>query len=120
VPLFAELRRGCSVAPARAALDRVLRDEVRHRDFGWLLLDWLLAAPFGPRVAELVARELPAMLENLRTTYAPGWIDGQRSLPAEDRAWGLMPGARYAAILARSIERDHLRASGARHRAKIA
>ena len=55
VRLFKVLREGCSVKPARRALDRVLRDEVRHRDFGWALLDMLLelglhSADFGPRV----------------------------------------------------------------------
>src|SRR5690242_6190589 len=34
VPLFRELRAECTVPGARRALDRILRDEVRHRDFG--------------------------------------------------------------------------------------
>src|SRR5262245_58918293 len=38
VPLFKELRAPCTVAPAKRALDRILRYEVRHRDFGWTLL----------------------------------------------------------------------------------
>ena len=42
VPLFKELREPCSVPVARRALDRILRDEVRHRDFGWALLGWLV------------------------------------------------------------------------------
>lgn len=41
VRLFKRLREGATVPVARAALDRVLTDEVRHRDFGWLLLEWL-------------------------------------------------------------------------------
>lgn len=32
VPLFKELREPCTVPVARRALDRILRDEVRHRD----------------------------------------------------------------------------------------
>jgi hypothetical protein len=43
VPLFKHLREHCTEPVARAALDRILRDEVRHRDFGWDLLDWLLS-----------------------------------------------------------------------------
>src|SRR5215470_4685296 len=42
VPLFGHLRARCTEPVARAALDRILRDEVRHRDFGWDLLDWLI------------------------------------------------------------------------------
>src|SRR5690349_2949928 len=38
VRLFTRLREGCSVPVARRALDRILRDEVGHRDFGWTLL----------------------------------------------------------------------------------
>jgi hypothetical protein len=108
VPLFAELRRGCTVLRARAALDRVLADEVRHREFGWTLLGWLLAQPFAGVLVPVIERELPRMIEDLRTSYAPGWIAGQTTLSADDRAWGLMPGARYAEILERSLARDHL------------
>ena len=38
VPLFAHLREATTVDVARAALDLILLDEVRHRDFGWPLL----------------------------------------------------------------------------------
>src|SRR5436190_4493889 len=48
VPLFKELRAACPVAPAKRALDRILRDEVRHRDFGWTLLGWLFESPLAP------------------------------------------------------------------------
>jgi hypothetical protein len=34
VPLFVAMRAVCTVAPAREALDRIVLDEVRHRDFG--------------------------------------------------------------------------------------
>src|SRR5690242_3010652 len=37
VPLFKEIRERAAVPVARKALDRILRDEVRHRDFGWSL-----------------------------------------------------------------------------------
>src|SRR5262249_30992454 len=45
VRLFKELRQRSEVPAARRVLDRVLRDEVRHRDFGWALLGWLLESP---------------------------------------------------------------------------
>ena len=45
VPLFHHLRERCAEPAARDALDRILRDEVRHRDFGWDLLDWLGTLP---------------------------------------------------------------------------
>ena len=35
---------------------------MRHRDFGWLLLDWLLSRPFARAVEALLLAELPRML----------------------------------------------------------
>ncbi|MFT3922445.1 MAG: hypothetical protein QM778_07925 [Myxococcales bacterium] len=37
---------------ARTALDRILRDEVRHREFGWAPLAWLLETPLGDAFRE--------------------------------------------------------------------
>ena len=37
VRLFSRLRQNAAEPVALAALDRILRDEVRHRDFGWTL-----------------------------------------------------------------------------------
>ncbi len=111
VRLFKVLREGCSVKPARRTLDRVLRDEVRHRDFGWALLDMLLEMPAATALRGLVARELPGMLAQLRTGYAgvtggDGGDEGEMS--PEDRAWGLMPVARYGEIVAQAVSRDYV------------
>ncbi|MFO0556158.1 MAG: ferritin-like domain-containing protein [Polyangiaceae bacterium] len=112
VPLFKRLREDCSVKQARAALDRILVDEVRHRDFGWTLLAYLLEQPFGPAVRKLVERELPGMFERLAVNYAGSTrapakpAPTVRANPAE-RAWGLMPSAWYAAALDRTFERDY-------------
>lgn len=106
VPLFAHLRDATTVAPARAALDRILEDEVRHRDFGWDFLDWLATTPLGPALPGLCAAELPALFAAIEDNY--GDRDGGPP-PAGadvDRAWGLAPPAEYAAILAATFERD--------------
>ena len=88
---------------ARRALDRVLRDEVHHRDFGWSLLEWLLATQ--PTLRPLVERELPAQLAELRAIYAPA---DAPSTPctAGERAWGLMPLPMYGDILAATLDCD--------------
>lgn len=106
VPLFAEMRRGCTAPAARRALDRVLRDEVRHRDFGWTLLDWLLEQPAGERSRALVERELPSMFGRLASTYAPTHAR-ETTLSSDERAWGLLAPARYGELLARVVERDY-------------
>jgi hypothetical protein len=105
--LFKELRDGCTVPVARRALDRILRDEVRHRDFGWELFAWILESPSGGAIRALVTRELPGFLARVRGLYAPA---GSRSseLTREERAWGLMPIARYAAQLEKAFERDYV------------
>ena len=66
VPLFKHLRERCVEPVAKKALDRILRDEVRHRDFGWDLLDWLLSTPMGEEIPAMVAR-----VPMLHTTSAP-------------------------------------------------
>jgi hypothetical protein len=46
------------------------------------------------------------MFARLRSLYAPPAARGETSISAEDRAWGLMPTARYAAVLERTLARD--------------
>jgi hypothetical protein len=110
VPLFSHLREHCTQPVARAALDRILRDEVRHRDFGWDLLDWLCATSPGDQVPALVTSQLPAMLTELEASYGTGnptvaTDDGE--MTSTDRSWGLAPPREYASILAATIEKDY-------------
>jgi hypothetical protein len=106
VRLFKELRAGCRVAQAKRALDRILRDEVRHRDFGWALFGWLASLTSGEALRGLAARELPMMLTRLRNSYAPAAARAEVEIDDSDRVWGLMPTGRYALILEQSLERD--------------
>jgi hypothetical protein len=109
VPLFRALRDPCTVPIARQALDRVLRDEVRHRDFGWALLAWMFERDDTLRT--LVEHILPAHFTRLRATYAPPGAssrsDWNDCTPAE-RAWGIMPLIEYEAALGKTLERDFL------------
>ncbi len=110
VPLFRHLRAGCSEPVARAALDRILRDEVRHRDFGWDVLDWLLMSPLDPEAPQRVEAALPAMFAALQRSYGAGndaVAQDDGAMTAADRAWGLAPPREYAEILAATVERDY-------------
>jgi len=107
VPLFKVLREGCVVRSAREALDRVLRDEVRHREFGWTLLTYLVELPCADEVRALVNEQLPGMLARLRRNYAPVGGEDKSAIPENDRKWGLMPIARYSELLERCLERDY-------------
>jgi hypothetical protein len=107
VRLFKELRTACEVPVARRVLDRVLRDEVRHRDFGWTLLGWLLSLPAqGARLRTLVEGELPASLARIEAMYTPAsGTSGTVPSPGDAR-WGLMPTARYAHVVRATLDRD--------------
>jgi hypothetical protein len=108
VPLFRHLRESCTQPLARAALDRVLRDEVRHRDFGWQALDWLCEADRA--TPERIAPWLPAMLAELEHSYGRGnpvVASDRGDLTARERAWGLAPPREYAEILTATIETDY-------------
>lgn len=110
VPLFKHLRERCTQPLAKDALDRILRDEVRHRDFGWDLLDWLLSTPLGDQVPALVERGLPGMVAELEQSYGTGNAavaadDG--AMTDDERAWGLAPPRDYAEILARCADKDY-------------
>lgn len=107
VPLFKVLREGCTVPAARRTLDRVLRDEVRHRDFGWALLGHLLEMPEAAAARALVTRELPGMFVRIRKSYAPAGGEHLVTISDEDRSWGLMPVARYRQVLERAVGRDY-------------
>jgi hypothetical protein len=113
VPLFRRLREGCSEPTARSALDRILRDEVRHRDFGWDVLDWLLLGPIGPEVPERARRELPAMFATQRSNY--GASPTEDAITPAERAWGLAPSGDYAEILARTFEHEYTSRFAARN-----
>lgn len=108
VPLFVAMRDRCTVAVARAALDRIVRDEVRHRDFGWTLLQWLIDT-HGEPMRELVQDALPGMFEGVRQSYGQSDYAERTDEPDDgDAAWGLMPTYRYREILLRTVERDYI------------
>jgi len=111
VPLFSHLRQGCTVPVARDALDRILKDEVRHRDFGWQLLDALLDTPVADELRQLIDVELPQMMASLQQSYGDAVDDGAEAIEDisdADRLWGLAPASEYAEILSRTIERDYI------------
>src|SRR5258705_939471 len=106
VPLFKELRASCTVTPAKRALDRILRDEVRHRDFGWTLLGSLFESPLAPALRRVVVDDLPSFFDRIRRSYPSGDPARAGGIDSSDAAWGLMPASRYAEVLHRTLERD--------------
>jgi hypothetical protein len=110
VAMFSHFRQGATQPAARRALDRILRDEVRHRDFGWILLEWLLDADDQGHRRRAVERELPAMFARIERTYGelgPPLAPDDPFADAE-REWGLAPAVDYPVVLRRTVERDYL------------
>jgi hypothetical protein len=105
VPLFAAMREACCVPVARVFFDRVLRDEVRHRDFGWLLLDWLLITPEATAVRGVIGRDVGDRFREHYRRHVPA-VARERELTAADRAWGLLPDEGYAVVMERCVQRD--------------
>ncbi|MFT3692359.1 MAG: ferritin-like domain-containing protein [Kofleriaceae bacterium] len=107
VPLFSHLRAPCTEAVARAALDRILRDEVRHREFGWDALDWLSTVM---QIEPFVMHGWPQWKAELERSYGienPAVSVDDGAITDDDRSWGLAAPRDYAEILARTIDRDY-------------
>lgn len=105
VPLFDAMRRGTTHPAAAAALLRILRDEAAHRQFGWDLLDELLARV--PGVEGRVSGALPAALAGFRRAYAPE-DDDAPPLSPEEIACGLLPVSAYRAVHDQALAEDVL------------
>ena len=100
VPLFRAMYAGTTQPQARTLIRRIVADEARHRDFGWGLLDWMLAGPWGENARALVVEELPAALGRIKDAYG-----GTRThLDPAERGWGLLAPADYSRVL-RRVER---------------
>lgn len=108
VRLFAAMRDGATEPSAKRALDRILRDEVRHRDFGFDTLDVLLEADAGGELRARASAMLPTMIANVREAYAGGDVGDEKALPKADRAFGLIPGALYVKAVEATVRKDYV------------
>ena len=108
VRLFSRLRQGCAEPVAQQALERILKDEVKHRDFGWTLLEWLFSTDHAAQVAALAAAQLPRMFARLRSNYGFDQLAASAAPDPLAQRWGLMPAAEYAQALLDCFERDYV------------
>jgi hypothetical protein len=108
VRLFSRLRQGCAEPIAQQAFDRILKDEVKHRDFGWTLLEWLFSTEHAEPIAALAHAELARMFGRLRKNYGFDRPSAGLVPDALARGWGLMAAAEYADALRECLERDYV------------
>lgn len=107
VRLFSRLREDCEVGEAKTALDRVLKDEVRHRDFGWKLFDWIASSDYAPNALAQVKETLPDMFRRLQRNYSYARLDDATERSQIEAQWGLMPPGYYARALEETFRRDY-------------
>lgn len=105
VRIFSVMRAQCTVPSARRALDRVLRDEVRHRDFGWTLLPWLLDS-YGAKVRAHVTTVLPGALARIWRAYVSPTSGAGPAATEVDRAWGLIGEEDYVRAVDKTLSLD--------------
>lgn len=108
VPLFRMLRRRCSVPAALSALDRVMRDEARHRQFGWDVLDWALMVE-NTSVRDSLRDQVPAMLDDVLAAYTiTSGAGPEVALSPNIAAWGLAPPQDYSRTVSSALGCDVL------------
>ncbi len=104
VPLFQAMRQKATVPAVCETLERVLRDEVRHRQFGWDLLEYMLDTI--PEAKAAAVEFIGPLLDRLKKRYGVG--SESAPLPSDaELAWGLLPTDRYASIVTATIEREY-------------
>ena len=96
VPLFQAMWRGVSDDVAKRVVQRVLKDEVIHRQLGWDLLDELLARDPGG-VRTFAASALDTHLSAVERAYAAQ--PGHTSISSAAKSAGLIPPSDYHRIL---------------------
>ena len=107
VTMFQAMRRGASVPAVREVIDEFLADEVQHREFGWVTLEWLLRGELGPQLRPHVLPEFAEWISVRRAYYGnPEQIALAPALRPEERAWGLLDRADYVDVFAETLARD--------------
>ncbi|MCO4745470.1 MAG: ferritin-like domain-containing protein [Proteobacteria bacterium] len=101
VPLFAAMREGCSHPAVEPMITRVLRDETVHRQFGWDMLDVLLAID-EHGVRDRAAARLPRFIQGYRRAY--GEPPAAPEVTATERSMGLIPAAVYKDVFHDTLE----------------
>lgn len=107
VPLFRSMRAGCTQPTARAVLDAILVDEVRHREFSWIALEWLLAGPGGEALRDAAGPLASACVRGrVEVCSTPlEWVL-RDTASEEERAWGLISAGAYRDTVLAGIERE--------------
>ena len=100
VPLFAAMKKNARQQPARTAYERIVRDEPRHSEFGWVALAWMHAN--WPEVKLWINDCFANSLRQLAREYYR--LDEYTpELTQAELEWGMLPRHDYAVIFEKTI-----------------
>lgn len=100
VPLFAAMKKSARQLPARTAYARIIHDEPRHSEFGWVALAWMRAN--WPEVEFWIGNCFSNSLRQLaREYYCPD--EYAPVLTHAERDWGMLPRLDYAVIFEKTV-----------------
>lgn len=103
VPLFTAMRKHAKVPVVCRTLDRICKDEVRHREFGWALLGWLQSFLGKEKVNAYAEQALPGLYKLYAGLY--GEVDDSNTLPQSHGEWGLISALEYKGALHKASQK---------------
>jgi hypothetical protein len=109
VTMFRLMRQSASVPAIVALAEDFLRDEVHHRELGWVTLEWLLRGPQGDELRAVAEQAAPTLLTRRGNSLCdPGLATRVTPPTASERAWGILSREQYAEVFAVGCARDAL------------
>lgn len=107
VTMFQAMRRDTRVPQVREVIDHFLADEVQHREFGWVTLEWLLQGELGRTLRPFVLPEILELIALRRNYYDnPAEIARAPAVSADERAWGMLGRGEYVRIFNDTLARE--------------
>ena len=106
VPLFSAMRKQSSEQQVIETFDRILEDEPRHAQFGWVTLAW--CCEYWPQAKAWLVEIVPIALARMRRAYNDHH-EFTPQLTDKELAWGVFPRKRYGEILEKTITSTYVK-----------
>lgn len=108
VSLFRIMRQNATVPAIVDIAEEFLRDEVHHRELGWVTLEWLLRGPQGPELRAVAEQCAPELLAKRGANLCDPTRATRPAPTAAERAWGVFAAEHYVEVFASGCARDVL------------
>ena len=103
VPLFAAMRKNAKKEAVHEAYNRIILDEPRHSEFGWITLAWIYAN--WPQVKNWLPECLTNAISQLSQEYYC-FTEYSPPLTEEELAWGMLPKLEYGRIFEKNTSQS--------------